>query len=66
LGCIENFNISHGFPSGILNILTLPGTGSSFDVSGIIVDNVSSSAQASSIYFDATGTAYKLTQSALQ
>lgn len=66
LGCIENFDITNGFPSGILNQLSLASTGSSFDVSGIIIDNVSSSAQASSIYFDALGTAYKLTQSSLQ
>jgi hypothetical protein len=65
-GCIENFDISNGFPSGILNSLALLQTGGSFDVSGIIIDNVSSSPQASSIYFDAAGVAYKLTQSALQ
>jgi hypothetical protein len=35
-GCIENFNISNGFPSAILDAFTLAGTGSALDVSGII------------------------------
>lgn len=65
-GCMESLNISSGFPSGVLNQLTIPLSGSSLDVSGIIVDNVSASAQASSIYFDGAGVAFKLTQSALQ
>jgi hypothetical protein len=66
LGCMEGLNISSGFPSGVLNQLTIPLSGSLLDVSGIIIDNVSASAQASSIYFDGAGVAFKLTQSALQ
>jgi hypothetical protein len=46
--------------------VTLLDTGSVFDVSGIIIDNVSSSPQASSTYFERVGSAYKLTQSSLQ
>jgi hypothetical protein len=65
-GCMENLNISSGFPSAVLNRLTIPLSGSSLDVSGIIIDNVSALAQASSIYFDGAGSAFKLTQSALQ
>jgi hypothetical protein len=71
-GCIESFDISHGFPSGILSSNVLATGGTPFSVSGIIVDNVSSLAQASSIYFESSPTgnpaqsAIKLTQSALQ
>ena len=71
-GCIESFDISHGFPTGILSSYVLATNGTSFSVSGIIVDNVSSLAQASSIYFESSPTgnptqsAIKLTQSALQ
>jgi len=71
-GCIESFDISHGFPSGILSSYTLATNGGSFSVSGIVVDNVSSAAQASSIYFESSPTgnptqsAIKLTQSGLQ
>lgn len=65
-GCMENLNISSGFPSGVLNKLTIPAATGSLDVSGIIIDNVSALAQASSIYFDGAGIAFKLTQSALQ
>ncbi len=65
-GCMENLNISSGFPSAVLNRLTLPAVVSSLDMSGIIIDNVSALAQASSIYFDGAGSAIKLTQSALQ
>jgi len=65
-GCMENLNISSGFPSGVLNKLALPAATGSLDVSGIIIDNVSALAQASSIYFDGAGVAFKLTQSALQ
>jgi hypothetical protein len=66
-GCIESFDISNGFPSGVLNSYAL-GFGSTYSVSGIIIDNVSSSPQASSIYFDQQppGMAFKLTQSSLQ
>lgn len=65
-GCMENLNISAGFPSGVLNKMTLSAATGSLDVGGIIIDNVSASPQASSIYFDAAGIAFKLTQSALQ
>jgi hypothetical protein len=71
-GCIESFDISHGFPSGILTSYVLATSGGSFTVSGIVVDNVSSAAQASSINFESSPTgnptqsAIKLTQSALQ
>jgi len=66
--CIESFDITNGFPSGILELTQLGGPG----VGGIIVDNVSASPQASSIYFEGSppaGTfpsAIKLTQSSLQ
>ncbi len=63
---MENFDITNGFPSGFLNAVTLTGTGSTLDVSGIIIDNVSALPQASSIYLDGAGVAYKLTQSARQ
>lgn len=66
LGCMEGLNITSGLPSGVLSSFTVPFTGSSLDISGIVVDNVSSLAQASSIYFVGNGVAYKLTQSALQ
>lgn len=70
-GCIESFDISAGFPSAILSSHTLGTNGASLSVSGIIIDNVSSLAQASSIYFESlsvssTVSAIKLTQSALQ
>jgi hypothetical protein len=70
-GCIESFDISNGFPSGILSSRALGTNGAVFSVSGIIIDNVSSSAQASSIYFESTPqglsqSAIKLTQLDLQ
>jgi len=69
-GCIESFDISNGFPSQILNSHPLLTGGTSQSVSGIIIDNVSVLAQASSIYLEATpnasNSAIKLTQSALQ
>ena len=65
-GCMENLNISTGFPSSVLSTLTIPAANGSLDMSGIIIDNVSPLAQASSVYFDAAGIAFKLTQSALQ
>src|SRR6266446_6690662 len=69
-GCIESFDISHGFPSQILNSHTLSTAGTSQSVSGIVIDNVSALAQASSIYFEATpnasNSAIKLTQASLQ
>jgi hypothetical protein len=68
-GCIESFDISSGFPSGILNTLAIGTNGGIFSVSGMIIDNVSSAAQASSIYFEALtfggSRAIKLTQSGL-
>jgi hypothetical protein len=64
-GCIESFDITNGFPSGILDkyITLFSGPGDR-----IVVDNVSSSSQASSIYFEIgqPGYAVKLTQAALQ
>lgn len=72
-GCIESFDISHGFPAGILNTRTLATNGAVNSVSGIIIDNVSSVPQASSIYFESfpqpsssPTSAIKLTQSGLQ
>lgn len=70
-GCIESFDISNGFPSAILNSHALATNGASLHVSGIVIDNVSSSAQASSIYFESfltvpSPSAIKLTQSGLQ
>lgn len=67
-GCIESFDISSGFPSGILNTLAIGTNGAVFSVSGMIIDNVSSAAQASSIYFEALTPSFKaikLTQSGL-
>jgi hypothetical protein len=71
-GCIVSLDVSNGFPSGILSSLTLGTNGATFSVSGIIVDNVSLAAQASSIYFESFPagnlgqSAIKLTQSGLQ
>jgi hypothetical protein len=71
-GCVESLDISSGFPIGVLSSYTLATNGATFSVSGIIVDNVSSSSQASSIYFESFPTgifsqsAIKLTQSGLQ
>jgi hypothetical protein len=70
-GCIESLDISNGFPSAILNAHALATNGASLGVSGIVIDNVSSSAQASSIYFESflvapSPSAIKLTQSGLQ
>ena len=68
-GCIESFDISNGFPSGILNSFVISSGGGVPSVGGIVIDNVSSSAQASSIYFEARTNgpnAIKLTQSGLQ
>lgn len=67
-GCIESVDVSNGFPTSILNSYLVPTGGAMFSISGLIVDNVSSSAQASSIYFE-VGPPYvaiKLTQAALQ
>lgn len=65
-GCIESLDISQGFPAGILDFRSVSTGGASDSVSGIIVDNVDPSAQASSIYFETPFAAYKLTQSGLQ
>ena len=65
-GCVDSLDISNGFPSGVLTSYQLGTNGTVFSVSGLIMDNVSSSPQASSIYFEESGTAFKLTQSALQ
>lgn len=71
-GCAMSLNITSAFPASAVGRAEAKGT------SGIVVDNVSTSGQASSIYFstqdnqlcgDGTGTggcAVKLTQSALQ
>ncbi len=67
-GCIESFDISSGFPSGILDSRALATAGSILSVSGIVIDNISSSAQGSSIYFESftpQQSAIKLTQSGL-
>lgn len=67
-GCIVSVDISNGLPSSILNSFLVPTRAASLSLSGIIVDNVSSSTQASSIYFEASppDAAFKLTQAALQ
>jgi len=70
-GCIESFDIRNGFPSAILSSRVLGTNGASLSVSGIIIDNASSSAQASSIYFESfpqgsSQSAVKLTQLDLQ
>ena len=62
-GCVQNFNITSGFPpAGI-------GAAESVGTSAIIIDNVSSAGQASSIYFGTlpggANNAIKLTQSGL-
>jgi hypothetical protein len=72
-GCIRAFDITGGFPHATngLGVTTVVEAGG---VSGIVVDNVSTSSQASSIYFsnlaDTTNkvgsNAIKLTQSGLQ
>ncbi len=71
-GCIMSFDITSAFPSAVSNAVNAAsGTG------GIVVDNVSTSTQASSIYFSTQanttcngvgglGCAIKLTQSGLQ
>lgn len=71
-GCIESVDISNGLPSAVLNSYELGTGGGEFTVSALIIDNVSSLAQASSIYFESLPlggggqTAIKLTQLALQ
>jgi hypothetical protein len=70
-GCIESLDITNGLPSGILSSYQLGNNGGNLTLSGIIIDNVSPSAQASSIYFESSPpaghvSAIKLTQSALQ
>jgi hypothetical protein len=63
-GCIDDYNITGAMPTAALN-----GVGETGGTSGIVVDNVSTSAQASSVYFStlgATHSAIKLTQSGLQ
>jgi hypothetical protein len=70
-GCIESLDISSGLPSVTLNSYQLGNNGGNLTLSAIIIDNVSSSAQASSIYFETrppagSVSAIKLTQLALQ
>jgi hypothetical protein len=64
-GCVMSLNITSGFPTVNANTTALAATGGT---SGIVVDNYSSDAQASSIYYATkTGsTLVKATQSALQ
>lgn len=70
-GCIESLDISNGLPGTILDSYAVHGS-SLFSVSGIIVDNVSTSAQAANIYVETTPatatfvSGVKLTQSGLQ
>lgn len=69
-GCIESLDISSGLPVTILDSYTVAGS-SILSVGGIIVDNVSTSAQAANIYVEASPpskplSAIKLTQAALQ
>ena len=66
-GCIKSFDITNGFPIGVL-VSPVDEVGGT---SGIIVDNVSTVSQGSSIYFSTQATptgasAVKLTQSGLQ
>jgi hypothetical protein len=63
-GCIDDFNITGAMPAGPIN-----SVGETGGTSGIVIDNVSTSAQASSVYFSTLGSthnAVKLTQSGLQ
>ena len=63
-GCIDDFNITGAMPTGVLN-----GVAETGGTSGIVIDNVSTSAHASSVYFTtlgATKNAVKLTQAGLQ
>lgn len=60
-GNLASFNITSGFPAGVENVST-QGAGTT----GIVIDNVSVSPQAESIYFGAFGVgAVKLTQGGL-
>src|SRR5439155_20875189 len=63
-GCVENFNITLLMPT----TTAAPAVSEAGGTSGIVVDNVSTVAEASSVYFGAlTGNnAVKLTQSGLQ
>jgi hypothetical protein len=72
-GCLLSFDITSGFPSAVAHFQREAG-----GTSGIVIDNVSTAAQASSLYFTTLGSttcgdgvsgnpcAVKLTQSALQ
>src|SRR5439155_21993777 len=51
-GCVESVNISSGFPASV----AAAGT-SSGGTSGIVVDNVSTSGHASSLYYSTLSTA---------
>jgi len=64
-GCVMSLNITSGFPTINANTIALAAAGGT---SGIIVDNASNVAQASSVYYATkTGsTLVKATQSALQ
>jgi hypothetical protein len=65
-GCVQNFNITSGFPTGGASAAAPESVGTS----AIIVDNVSTAGQASSIYFGTlsggANESIKLTQAGLQ
>lgn len=63
-GCVNGYNLSNAavtFDGGVTETSTVPGTSGA-----ITVDNISTAAQASSIYFAVPGSAIKLTQGQLQ
>src|SRR6267154_931670 len=51
-GCVESFNITSAFPSIALATFLSPG-----GTSGIVLDSVSASGHASSLYYSPLGTA---------
>jgi hypothetical protein len=63
-GCVKSYNISNAaitLANSVTETSVLPGSSG-----GITVDNISTAAQASSIYFAVPGSAVKLTQGQLQ
>ena len=70
-GCVESVDITKGLPATLLDSYLVRGN-SIFGIGGIIIDNVSTSAQAANIYFEAVPvtsgalSGIKLTQSGLQ
>jgi hypothetical protein len=64
-GCVMSLNITSGLPAVVVGTTAIPASGGS---TGIVVDNDSGDAQASSIYYATKtgGTLVKATQSGLQ